>query len=798
LNPDRFFEKDADDAERKDELPDKGESPARAGVTDIFGILPVAPATESTTVPEIPLATTPVPPIASQVHEPMVSRTPPPVVHEVVFNADPSPSTESSPLRQLLRSAPPASRPVEPTPPAPAIEAPTSSGGFTQLLRALNYDQIKPVEPAPVAASSVAPPLALTPAPPQIEIGSITQLLRTIDHPVMPIENTPSPSPAAPLTAVQAVPVVETAVQAALRTVKEGRPAATPPRVSAVTLPPSTQVTSFQQEAQPPVAFVSMDELRAAKSPATSETPAAVGSFTQMFNSLEATPPVADVQPVSPATAPGSFTQMFQALDTPVVESPRMEATVASESFTAVGGPLPPASPESFTQMFRSFDAEAAPSSATAENRVETAPSATASESFTQLFSRPASQPVADSQPHVAAQPAMPGSFTQMFHSLDAQAPPPSPADASRVEAASPATPGSFTQLFSTPVSQTVMESQPQEALQSSPGSFTQIFRSIDAQQAELHTPAPHSAAGSNTPGAFTQMFGMLSSPEKEPQRVEEQPARAEAGSFTQLFGTLSDTPPAAHPVPVPPSLAAPDAGAARTSDFGTGGASQVFSTQRSMPEPARGPAFFPSPISSPPSSAPTGGLTQLLRTLDRSPQPAAPYSSPAEPLRPASQPGTFTSAYGSLDGGSVYAPPTTPAPPMAPPLGAGPSEFTRILNASTLRESLLRAGEAPPAGVTPATAPQPPAMGLPPVAMPHPTLPAMPSAGGAPHLGMQPPAMPHLPAVLQIPQVKAPEFSKSVAPAVSKTQQMLPLLLILIIFLLIAVLIAVIILMKH
>jgi hypothetical protein len=386
---------------------------------------------------------------------------------------------------------------------------------------------------------------------------------------------------------------------------------------------------------------------------------------------------------------------------------------------------------------------------------------------FTQMFEALGTAEAAVPQPAVEppAQPvAAPGSFTQIFQSLDAQTPPTPPAAA--------------------------------------PGSFTQMFRSVDSQPTDtIHPPAPLAAATPDATGISTQMFSTLSAPENQPQRVDAPPARPEAGSFTQLFGTMADTTPPAQSAPQGTSFASPGAGRGPGADFGTSGASQIFSTPRSTPEPARSPAFSPSP-SAPPSTPSSGGLTQLLRTLDRAPQPPTPHGASA-----ASQPsGPFTSVYSSLDQGGAYAQPgsvqpqafhapSAPTPPSAPAVGAGPSEFTRILNASTLREGMLRSGGAAPAGTASPAAQPAPAMGLPHVAMPHiaaPVMPAMSSGGGTlhlqpPHLGVHAPAVPHLPAV---PQIKV--------PAAGKMQQMLPLLLILIIFLLIAVLVAVVILMKH
>jgi len=379
------------------------------------------------------------------------------------------------------------------------------------------------------------------------------------------------------------------------------------------------------------------------------------------------------------------------------------------------------------------------------------------------------------------------------------------------------------------------------------------MFQALDTPQPEAAKVESKPAAGG--PGAFTQMFSALNSPSEEASKVEAKPAPSGGGSFTQLFGTLNAEPgptsPPARTESFPPAQPAyreaafeqPQSGTGRASDAGMSGASQVFSTYRPAPEPTRADAFSPvaqppynPPVRQPEPTAPAkGGLTQLLRTLDQPGQPGAQPLAPAQSFPPPSQqPGAFTAVYGKLDGGDAAPPPVAPVPPpqnypqsfpppvdnrdatqafrspqvsaplAAPQVGAGPSEFTRILNASTLRESLLRGGGAPvaepaaPAQSSPGISFSPVAMPqMPSVATPHIAVPQMsiPHGGGggapqAPHLSM--PTMPQAPAVPQVPTVQI------AAPGAGKMQQYLPLLLIMIIFLLVAVLVAVIFLMKR
>jgi len=252
-------------------------------------------------------------------------------------------------------------------------------------------------------------------------------------------------------------------------------------------------------------------------------------------------------------------------------------------------------------------------------------------------------------------------------------------------------------------------------------------------------------------------------------------------------------------------------------------------------------------------------GITRLIQMLDEPVKPAprveaAPVSAP-----PGKEPGVWTQTFSSLSTPSGPAPPpasapawAAPPPPAAAPApreaqfpasvnppvvhpaaASGPSEFTRILDASRMREMAMRGGSAapnlPPA---PLPAPQAPAPSSPP-AMPSYPLPTAPPMGGMPAMGAMPqpgaypppqpqppaypmsyappaaampaagaglpqppgmyaPAPPPMPAAPPAPPVKPPE------PGMGKLQQLVPILLIVIIVLLIALLVTVFFLMKH
>jgi len=131
----------------------------------------------------------------------------------------------------------------------------------------------------------------------------------------------------------------------------------------------------------------------------------------------------------------------------------------------------------------------------------------------------------------------------------------------------------------------------------------------------------------------------------------------------------------------------------------------------------------------------------------------------------------------------------------VAPNLSAGPSDVTRILDASKLRE-MQRGGASVPAPINPVMPVQP--------------LPA-PVPAAPPNLQWQPPVAPtpaawqppqYAPPAVPAPQVPAPAPVAAPTPAappvMGKMQQYLPLLLIIIIFLLVVILVTVVFLLKH
>jgi len=450
---------------------------------------------------------------------------------------------------------------------------------------------------------------------------------------------------------------------------------------------------------------------------------------------------------------------------------------------------------------------------------------------------------------------------------------------AERQAAPDPASKGSggFTELLRTlgtesPASAPKQPPPPQPSASSGFTSLLQTMGPADTPTAKVPIPpqaAPPYAAPS--PGGFTELLratpvsGGAASPDPPPP--QNQP-----GSFTQLFGTMGGAaaPPSAPPPFSPPAPNPPSAS--------PGSFTQMLSLeQRSAPveavyrEPVQPPTggldysqpapppnasdanrdpFASSPLPTPPEATQPGssvGITRLIQMLDEPSKQPAP-SRPPSPIPPprAAEPGVWTQTFASLNISSdpvATAPPAPPATPAYPsfapspaaisqpatPAASGPSEYTRILDASRIRELSMQGGAAPqslppqppqnlapppqfappqmPSYPMPAAPPPPSMQGF--GAMPQPGAfppppqppafpmqfgaappPSMPMPGGMPQPGMYAP--PPMPPVPQLPPVKETQ------PPASKLQQLVPLLLVVIIVLLLVLIITVFFLMKH
>jgi len=318
-----------------------------------------------------------------------------------------------------------------------------------------------------------------------------------------------------------------------------------------------------------------------------------------------------------------------------------------------------------------------------------------------------------------------------------------------------------------------------------------------------------------NKPGAFTQLFGTFDSGEASApippaaDRATPDSSRASASSFTRML-SLEPQAPSASPAfreerkPLPGSVnygATPSSG------------SPAALSQDPFAPPPLAPA-------KPAESNPPGGsvgITRLIQMLDEPVKPSpriepAPFSPPR-----AQEPGAWTQTFASLSASNEPAPPAPKAPawtppPVPPPVQAappaasfsqppiqpsgssGPSEFTRILDASRMRELAMRGGSGaaslPPAPQAPA-APPPPAIPSyqPPAAPP---MPAMQGMGSVPQPGAyQPPPPPamYAPPPPPMPAPPPPPAPKPPEPGAGKMPMLVPILLIVIIVLLVVLL---------
>ena len=341
-------------------------------------------------------------------------------------------------------------------------------------------------------------------------------------------------------------------------------------------------------------------------------------------------------------------------------------------------------------------------------------------------------------------------------------------------------------------------------------GTFTQLFSTFAEKETSAPTPvarepeAPYSGGG---PGSFTRMLSLEQQSEAPAPAFHEERA-ASAGDRDYGFspGTVDKgRTDAAAPSRDPFAQTLPEAPPMVESTPQSSGMGITRLIQM-LDEPATIPAPVAPPVSAPGGEGP-GVWTRTFASLEPSGE-AKPGAANPPSGAPAPQVG--------LGGAPAAVNEFTPKVAPAASLPTGPSEFTRILDASRLREEVMRGGPAgasaagmpsaqdfaPPRPAVPmpgfpAAAPVPPAMPAmrpmaqpggfaPPQAPPAPTYP-MNFAPPVPHAGL-----PQAPPVPQPPAVKAPPAG------VGKLQAYVPLLLVAIIVLLVVLLVTVIFLMKH
>jgi len=522
------------------------------------------------------------------------------------------------------------------------------------------------------------------------------------------------------------------------------------------------------------------------------------GGFTQLLRKLgnEAAPPppAAREMPAPPQPRPATdmgFTSLLQKLGTPNA------------------APTPPVDPPSVRQPIAKSIAEETRSFAPAPT----------SGSLTDMF-RTMPGPSSGS----ASGSGLGGAETQVLRPGGAPA-------AATPDAARPAVAASAAPVNS-----------PEIAPENAPGAFTKLFETFGGAGAGPAAPAP--AARVPEPpreqsGSFTQMLAMepQSQAPKPPLQLEREqsPGKLDYGLAP---GTASPTSPAAANrdpfAPAPRVDLQPAPSSMQASGVGITRLISMLDQTSQAPGPARNAA----PVN-PPAAGGPGGLTETFATFGASGEPAPPVTKQPE-WAPVQPPRTTPGATGAVASRRDYGASLTQPAMNAPTAGAGPSEFTRIMDASKMREQSMREGPAA-AGGTPGAASSgaaapPPASASAHMPMPGFQVPPAPSMGGMqgmarmpqpgayvpqqPHVpaqvpgypmnygpqagamhapgagapqmpGMYPPAPPQMPAAPQLPPLKPAE------PGVGKLQQYVPLLLVVVIVLLVALLVTVIFLMK-
>jgi len=588
--------------------------------------------------------------------------------------------------------------------------------------------------------------------------------------------------------------------------------------------------------------------------------PAQDSGFTSLLRSLggpeaPAAPP-APVAPVSawqtPTPAPepprpaqdSGFTSLLRSLGGPEAPAapPALVAPVSAwQTPTPAPEPPRPAQDSGFTSLLRSLggpEAPAAPPAPIAPVSAWQAPT-------------PAPDP---------PRPAQDSGFTSLLRSLSSPEAPATPVE-NPMNTVQPA--AQFARYIPE-------EPRPAPAAPA-PGGFTEMFKAMPGAGSEFGGPktppqglgeAPFSggaareipAPSENKPGAFTQLFGTLGSAgatPSSPKPVEPSATSgAGPGSFTQMISIEQRS------APIEPSYREESKPSGGGLDYGAPpGAAEPAASSRDP--------FSSSPVSEaqPDQSTPLGSgvsVTRLMRMLDEPSKPPAARAeeTPQSPTR-AAEPGVWTQTFASLKPGEPAAPAKAPewapppplpaptgypvssapqypitvnepmvAPPLAAPAQSGPSEFTRILDASRMREIAMRGGQrqefsTPPPpqsfAAPPPTAPQfqppppPPGMqglgGMPQpggfAPPPPPQAPGYPMQFGAPAAAAPGGSMPKspgmfAPAVPPMPPAPQPPPVKPAPTGMGKMQQYVPLLLVLVIVLLVVILVTVIFLMKH
>ncbi len=697
--------------------------------TGLFSTLPAEPPKPSDDV-IVPEANSPAAPRAREAAVPpppapfIRGESPLPKLHEIVFHPTAATSESNEALLGLLRSSTvtsdsgSSSSAGSATPSAPPFAPPTES--FTQLLQALGEpaDQLQKAKPPvpgdeEIQGQGRTPEVSVQAASPRI-IASLTQLLRIGEEPGQ-VDATAADGTLRPASSASSMlPVVE---QSPARNAKHGTANLEVNR-SVPGASSASQVTSFKS----PISALKPSSLRpdspqvAPSVPSSSESP----SFTQMFAVSQR-----DATSATPSPAPAeSFTQMLKVLD----ESPLTDVDLSTASKPVFTSRIP-------------------------EN----------------LANRPtvsgsASVAVPEQVQMPQAPGASAGSFTRLFNMLETEPPkteqlvaPPLRTEKPEVE-------------YGLPVSSQVLE----PSAKVDPHSFTQMFDVLPEPATN-----PQVLSEARRSSSFTQMFAA-------PDQSTMAPLQASAAIFDQATGPVAAEAPAHLPLvranlPVPPEREPvsklPMPALPTTSAPPVEGLTQLL---RTLDEgPAASSASYLPPVGVPSAAplTPSAPFSKVFDKLDQAPLEAEkPSFSSIPPKSPSAVPhsGRFASPLGQ-DASQVFNLPLAPQALPASP-HTGPSEFTSVLNASSLREAGLRAEQAALPTSSSSQSINPQGLGA-----LHPSMP----------LGASLTNLPGMPIRQSLPPVSLPRMTAP-APPPTVLHKYLPLLLLGVIFLLLVLLVAV------
>ena len=443
-------------------------------------------------------------------------------------------------------------------------------------------------------------------------------------------------------------------------------------------------------------------------------------------------------------TAEGNFTELLQAL-----AGPPLPPTAARPA-PPPPPPPHPAQDSGFTSLLRTLSALDAPPAPVVTPVKPPQPAARV------VPEEPKRAPAAPVPPAPPSAPT-PGGFTELLRVAGSEGP---AFGGARTDTPSPAV--------------APFGGAPGAPAENKPGAFTQLFGTFGGAGATPSAPpqAAPPAPAENKPGAFTQMFGTFGGASAAPpapppmEPIAGGPPRGSVGSFTQMLSLEPQSAPAEpawreEPKPLAPAM-----------DFGLNPATNRPGGQ---PSASLDPFASQTPEQPPIAATPSGsgmGITRLIQMLDEPSKPTPPVEVAPMSPGPGAGPGIWTQTFASLSGGNEpaapaakapeWTPPAAPAyafapPPLAPavipPVTAspaapsrpsGPSEFTRILDASRLREQAMRGGPGAemPGQVAPPPGPgvAPPLPPMPQFAAPPPPPAGMQGMGGMPQPGAFPP----------------------------------------------------------